>query len=250
MTNEQSRWNRLAHNPYYAVINDPRNREGGSTADDRRAFFESGERDVDATISAIRAILDPTFSPSRTVDYGCGVGRMAMPLSRYSAHVAAVDISVTMLDELRRNCAERRITNVECHLSDEYLATSHRGSADFVHSYIVLQHIPPRIGERIIFHLVDQLTSGGIGAIHVTHTRVGASALRRTVNWTRGWLPPANMLVNVVQGRPMLEPLIPMYRYNLGTLITRLGARGCRAVHALPVDHGGFQGAMLLFRMP
>ena len=248
MTSERSRWDRLAHNPYYAVINDPRNREAVSTVDDRLAFFESGERDVDATMRAIRAILDPVFTPSRTVDYGCGVGRLSIPLSRYSAHVTGVDISATMLDEGRRNCVERRITNVEFHLSDEYLATSHRGSADFIHSYIVFQHIPPRIGERIFFHLVDQLISGGIGAIHVTHAR-RASTVRRVANWTRRWIPPANMFVNVVQGRPMLEPQIPMYQYNLGTLIAHLGERGCRAVHVLPTDHGGHQGAMLLFRM-
>ena len=248
MTSERSRWDRLARNPYYAVLNEPRHRGAVSTADDRREFFESGERDVDATISAVRAILDPVFTPSRTVDYGCGVGRLSIPLSRYSAHVTGVDISATMLDEGRRNCAERRITNVEFHLSEEYLATSHRGSADFVHSYIVFQHIPPKIGERIFFHLVDQLMSGGIGAIHVTHAR-RASALRRVSNWTRRWVPSANMFANVVQGRPMLEPQIPMYRYNLGKLIARLGERGCRTVHVLPTDHGGHQGAMLLFRM-
>lgn len=249
MTSERSRWDRLAHNPYYAVINDRRNRNAVSTPDDRRAFFESGERDVETTLSAIRSLLDPVFAPSRTVDYGCGVGRLSIPLSRYSAHVTGVDISPMMLDEGRRNCSERGITNVAFRLADEYLAISRPAAADFVHSYIVFQHIPPRIGERVFFDLVGQLASGGIGAIHLTHAR-RASAVRRVVNWTRRWMPPANTLVNVVQGRPMLEPQIPMYGYDLGKLIAGLGERGCRVVHALPTNHGGHQGAMLLFRMP
>jgi hypothetical protein len=61
---------------------------------------------------------------------------------------------------------------------------------------------------------------------------------------------PANVLVNLAQGRPMLEPQIPMYEYDLGKLIAHLGERGCRAIHALPTNHGGHHGATLLFRLP
>jgi cyclopropane fatty-acyl-phospholipid synthase-like methyltransferase len=249
MMSERGRWDRLAHDPYYAVINDPRNRDAMSTAADRRAFFESGERDVDATMAAIRATLDPVFAPSHTIDYGCGVGRLSIPLARHSAHVTGVDISAIMLDEGRRNCAERGIGNVEFRLSDDFLATSHPRSADFVHSYIVFQHIPPRTGERIFVRLVEQLTSGGIGALHFTHTR-RASMVRRVANWAGRWMLPANMLANLTQGRPMLEPQIPMYRYDLGKLIALLGERGCGAIHALPTNHGEHHGAMLLFRLP
>jgi len=249
MSGERARWDRLAQDPYYAVINDPRNRTASLTADARRMFFESGERDVATTIGLVRQLVDPAFSPRYTVDYGCGVGRLAIPLARYSEREVGVDISATMLEEGRRNCAERGIRNVEFQLADEYLVSPSHDSPDFVHSFIVFQHIPPRIGESVFLQLVRRLVPGGVGALHVTHAR-RASVFRRTVNWTRRRFPPANMLVNAVQGRGLLEPLIPMYRYDIGKLLSHLGDRGCRTVHVLPTDHGGYQGAMLIFRVP
>ncbi|MBA3338610.1 MAG: hypothetical protein H0T54_02455 [Geodermatophilaceae bacterium] len=57
-----------------------------------------------------------------------------------------------------------------------------------------------------------------------------------------------NILANAVQHRPLLEPFIPMNRYDLGALVTMLGRHRCAPVHVLPTDHGGHFGAMLLFQ--
>ena len=41
--------------------------------------------------------VDPTFAPSRTLDFGCGVGRVAIPLARRFEHVVGLDVSPGML---------------------------------------------------------------------------------------------------------------------------------------------------------
>jgi SAM-dependent methyltransferase len=183
------------------------------------------------------------------VDFGCGVGRLTLPLARISGRVTGIDISQVMLDEARRNCDARGVTNVELVTSEAYFSRAGEVGArpDFVYSYIVFQHIPVRAGLWMADALVARLCPGGIGALHFTYAR-RAPLLRRVVNRLRRRVPGVNLLANVVQGRPLREPLIPMNTYDLGDLLTMLGSHGCSHVHARLTDHGGHLGAMLLFR--
>jgi hypothetical protein len=72
--------------------------------------------------------------------------------------------------------------------------------------------------------------------------------VRRTVHRLRRLVPGVNLLANLVQRRPMLEPVIPMNNYDVGAILTLLGARGCAHVHARLTAHGGHLGAMFIFR--
>jgi 2-polyprenyl-3-methyl-5-hydroxy-6-metoxy-1,4-benzoquinol methylase len=245
---EERRWERLAQeNPYYSVINEPRFRAGVITDRAREDFFASGERDLAITLGAIRRWIDPAFRPERALDFGCGVGRLTLPLARAAGHVVGVDISTTMLAEARRNAEAHGIANVEFALSTSYLRADHAPNQllDFVHSYIVLQHVAPPAGEEITGQLLRRLRPGGVAALHYTYARQ-APAIRRVVNRLRRWMPPVNMAVNVVQGRPAREPQILMYNYDLRRLFAIFARHGCATVHALLTDHGGHLGAILI----
>jgi SAM-dependent methyltransferase len=246
---ERGRWERLARDPYYAVLNEDRFRLGHAAAEDRARFAASGEEDVARTLGEIRRFVDPDFRPARAIDFGCGVGRLTIPLARACGHVTGVDISEAMLVEARRNCEVHGIGNASFLTSDAFLAhgAPDAASFDFVHSYIVFQHIPPATGLWLADMLVRQLASGGVGALHFTYAR-RASRFRQVVHRLRRIVPGVNLLANVVQRRPLLEPLIPMNNYDLGALVTLLGDRGCTHVHARLTNHGGHLGAMLLFR--
>jgi SAM-dependent methyltransferase len=178
---------------------------------------------------------------------------LVIPLARRSRRVTGVDISQTMLDEARRNCEALDLANVDFALSDAFLASRPAGGPgsgiDFAHSFIVLQHISPRDGERILDHFLTVLRPGGVGALHFTYER-RASLLRKAVHRLRRWVPGVNAAVNLVQRRPVFEPQIPMYEYDVGRLLTRLTQRGCSAAHLLLTDHGGHLGAVILFRVP
>ncbi|HET7187960.1 MAG TPA: methyltransferase domain-containing protein [Gemmatimonadaceae bacterium] len=246
---ERARWERLARDPYYAVLNEDGFRQDRAADDAMARFDRSGERDVADTLAEIRRVIDPAFSPSRALDFGCGVGRLTIPLARECGHVTGVDISQTMLDEARRNCEARQVRNVTLVTSGAFFSGPPPAAPtlDFIHSYIVFQHIPPRLGVWLADSLVGRLASGGIGALHFTYAR-RASTTRRIVHQLRRTIPGVNLLANVVQHRPLREPLIPMYRYDLADLFAMLRDRGCTHVHARLTDHGGHLGAMLLFQ--
>jgi SAM-dependent methyltransferase len=248
---ERARWERLARDPYYAVLNEDRFRLGESAEAARATFDASGERDVAETLAEIRRLIDPDFRPPRAVDFGCGVGRLTIPLARACGSVVGIDISQAMLDEAAKNCAARGVQNVTLVTSDDFFGQSGTvgRTVDFVHSYIVFQHIPPRAGLWLADALVRRLAAGGVGALHFTYAR-RTSRLRRVVHRLRRVVPGVNLLANLVQRRPLREPLIPMNQYDPAALLALLGDHGCTHVHARLTDHGGHLGAMLLFRRP
>jgi 2-polyprenyl-3-methyl-5-hydroxy-6-metoxy-1,4-benzoquinol methylase len=247
MSRERARWERLARDPYQAVLNE--SRYADPTPGAREEFFRSGEAHVAQIMEAIRAWLDPGFAPARAIDYGCGVGRLVIPLARRCGHVLGIDISPAMLAEARRHCAERGVANVDFRLSEEFMAEAAPAPVDFVHSFIVLQHVAPRMGERVLDRLVAALGPGGIGALHLTYAR-DASPLRKAVHRLRRWVPGVNAAVNALQGRPLGQPPMPMYEYDVGRVLGRLARRGCGSAHLLLTDHGGHRGATFLFRVP
>ena len=248
---ERDRWERLARDPYYAVLNVEEHRGERMTDDARALFARTGEQDMATTFDEIRRWVAPGFAPRSAVDFGCGVGRLTMPIARVAQHVTGIDISETMLGEARRNCAANGVMNATFVSSEAFFtrATKDREAVDFVHAYIVFQHMRPRTGLWVADALVQHLASGGVGALHFTYAR-RASRLRRVVNRLRRVVPGVNAVVNRVQGRPLSEPLIPMNEYDMGALFSLLAERGCTHVHARFTDHGGHLGAMLLFQKP
>ena len=251
LRSERDRWERLARDPYYAVLNVEAHRQDRLSESDRERFARTGDEEVARTFEEIRRWVAPGFAPGRAVDFGCGVGRLTIPIARIAERVTGIDISETMLEEARRNCVARGVDNATFVSSDVYFADGAAAAepVDFVHAYIVFQHMPPRAGRWVADALVRQLAPGGVGALHFTYAR-RASMTRRVVHRLRRFVPGVNALVNLVQGRAASEPLIPMNEYDLGGLFALLASHGCTEVHARLTDHGGHLGAMLLIPKP
>jgi 2-polyprenyl-3-methyl-5-hydroxy-6-metoxy-1,4-benzoquinol methylase len=249
LRSERGRWDRLARDPYYAVINEEGNRDDRLDASVRQRFDQSGEEDVAVTLAEIRRWIDPAFHPREAVDLGCGVGRLTLPLARACDHVTGVDISDVMLREARHNAASHGAENVRFVSTGDYFEgrAEAQPRPDFIHAFIVLQHIPPRAGMWLAGTLLDRLAPGGVGALHFTFARRAPRA-RRLAHLLRRTVPGVNVLANLVQHRRLLEPMIPMHEYDLAQIFTLLGDAGCAHVHARLTDHGGHLGAMLIFR--
>ena len=108
MSSPDPRWEAFAaREPHFAVLTDPRFLRANLTPEHEREFFASGEAVVSWMLGVIDAGLSPQFAPMSTLEYGCGVGRLALPLARRPGSVTAVDRSPVMLDLARRE-AERR----------------------------------------------------------------------------------------------------------------------------------------------
>jgi 2-polyprenyl-3-methyl-5-hydroxy-6-metoxy-1,4-benzoquinol methylase len=206
--------------------------------------FESGERYLADLFGDIGRCVTPSFRRQRAVDFGCSVGRIAIPLAGRCEEMIGVDISPDALAEAARNAARFGVTNARWVLSDDALSRI-AGPIDLFHSYNVLQHLPVTRGLEIIRRAAALLRPGGIIAVHVPYAD-RASGPRRAINWAQARIPGVGQLANVVRGRPRDYPQMLMNVYDLAAILSILRDRGCQRVHCKLVDQQRYPGAIVI----
>lgn len=228
---------------YFAVATFEEYRKGNLDQAAKERFFQSGRGHVEGLWSEIERGFGIEFKPAMGLDYGCGVGRVLIALAEKCGNVKGVDISQSMLDETRKNLAERGLKNVELQNADEFLLAD-GDSYDFVHSYIVLQHVDPKIGTEIVRKMVEQLTTDGVGMVHVTFFDNADAGTKLRSRVYRD-VPLVHDLISAIRGKR--SDFMPMYEYDLGVIFGILKGNGCDEVFVRFTDHG-FSGAMIFFR--
>ena len=99
-----TQWERYgAMDPYYGVLSAPDFHRARLDAATRARFFDTGRRQVAELAARIEAHTGSTLQARRALDYGCGVGRLTLPLAERCEHVYGVDVSPSMLHEADRN---------------------------------------------------------------------------------------------------------------------------------------------------
>src|SRR6185369_10304549 len=126
--------------PYFGVLTADKFQRQNLTDESKEEFFKSGYDYVENVVITIRKHIDPTFSIEKALDFGCGVGRLVIPLAEISKSVDGIDVSESMLNEARKNCESRSIANVNLLKSDDNLSGLN-DTYNFIHSFIVFQHI-------------------------------------------------------------------------------------------------------------
>ena len=156
-------WEELARRePYFAVLRDDGSEGVHGNAEPTAAFFESGEEDVAALLAAIASLLGRELIIDRALDFGCGAGRLTLPLARRARRVVGCDIAPTMLAHAGRNAETAELCNVTFTSCDDL-----PGAFDFICSLLVFQYIPIADGYAIVRSLVHLLAPGGIAAIQL-----------------------------------------------------------------------------------
>jgi ubiquinone/menaquinone biosynthesis C-methylase UbiE len=240
------KWGRL--DPYYGVLSEDRFLNRNLSADDKTAFFRSGHEYVQHVLTQIKRIFDPDFAPKRAIDFGCGVGRIVIPLSEVAENVVGIDVSKSMIDEARKNCEERAIQNAKFVLSDDAMSTL-TGSFDFIHSFIVFQHIPVERGEEILDSLLSHLEAGGVCAVHFPYSQPEAPPSRRAAQWMKKYIPFAYGVINTLRGRNVGTPEMQMNAYDLSRLSLLMENHGACRYFAEYTKHGaGIRGVLLYFQ--
>ncbi len=137
-------WDRLAQlDAMWAVLADTA-KFGGKW--DAREFFATGEG-ILARLEAIER-AGARIRYGVAVDFGCGLGRVSQWLAKRFTRVVGVDISPRMLELAESyNSEPAPITFVRGNEENIPLATA---SADFVYSFIALQHVPRSLQERYL----------------------------------------------------------------------------------------------------
>ena len=245
MKSGQQTWEKLGKiAPYYSVLVAEEFKPENLSAENLTAFFDSGREHVARLMEIVRE-LSPEFRFRTVVDFGCGVGRTTIPLAETSSRVIAVDISNQMLKEAKKNCEGRGITNVAFMTTDDFLRLPD-ASVNFVHSFIVLQHVAASEGYAIIAKLISVLENRGIGAVHVT-LGDDRPRLQRLLSWIKIHLPGVAQLQNLLRRRPADYPSMRMHSYNLDRVFRMLHEGGCHKVKPYFTDHGRHLGVFLIF---
>jgi SAM-dependent methyltransferase len=177
-------WEALArHEPYFRLLTRDGVVEVESSAAATSEFFETGEADLSRLLSAVAAVVGHDVSLGSALDFGCGVGRLTLPLARRANAVLACDIAPTMLDHVRRNAEIAGLQNVTAIEAERLLAMSD-ATLTFVCSLLVFQYIPEASGCEIIRNLLRLLSPSGIAALQVV-LRPPNDALRRLASLSR-----------------------------------------------------------------
>jgi SAM-dependent methyltransferase len=245
MANIKDKWEFYGENdPYFAVSTFDKFKRENLTEELKDEFFQSGETHFDKVWLDVKNYLFHDFQPQKALDFGCGVGRLVVPLASRCKEVVGIDISAKMLAEAESNCRNRNLNNTKFYQTDDFFRNNSE-KFDFIHSFIVFQHINPILGEKIIGDLIDRLEVGGIGVIHFTYFNQGSS-----FNWLKFRIyrdyPVINTIKNLVK-KTKKEPFIPMYLYDVNKVLAILQSKNCHNCLVKYSNHG-FYGAVLFFR--
>jgi 2-polyprenyl-3-methyl-5-hydroxy-6-metoxy-1,4-benzoquinol methylase len=246
--NPERDWARLGDSdPYYGVISQSKFRSTNIDKNAKDEFFAGGRIHVDQVLAVLRDALE--FEPHGTaLDFGCGVGRIANALSPHFESVVGLDISPGMLMRAKEDAREAGILNVTYKSSrDESLLSD--SIYDFVHTYIVLQHIPTKIGERVIRRLLMAIKPGGVGAIHFTFSETTPS-INSTLKKIAKNTPIIRNAANIIVGRKWNSPVMQMNNYSLSRVFKIFMECGVVNFKLHLIDDWGNFGAFVFFKKP
>lgn len=217
-----------AREPYFSILTDPRFLRDRLTPETEREFFASGEAIVSWMLGVVDAALVPQFAPMSILEYGCGIGRLALPLARRPAAVTAVDRSPAMLAFAKEEADRRGLGHVTFQTPDETFASTR--TFDLVVCYHVLQRLP-RVDALALMRRLFALTGSGGVAVFQWPYRSHEDGFVGTSRWLRESVPGANAIVNALKRKPLDEPFIPTHTFDVNEGLTVLDDAGAETMH-------------------
>jgi SAM-dependent methyltransferase len=246
-THPDAGWETFAvREPYFAVLTSPKYLRAHLTPAHEREFFQTGEKLVDWIFRTIDLRLVPEFAPTSILEYGCGVGRLAIPLARRGAPVVAVDRSPAML-HVARDIAARRGERIDFLTAVQFFAEARQ--FDLVTCYSLLQRLPPREGLALLRRLLACLRPDGIGVFQFPYkstTRAGVAGVR----WLRQRLPLVNSAVNVMRGKSAGDPYMASHTYDLDAVLLTFGELAVESCEIAFEHQPGFESLVVFVRAP
>ena len=236
-------------NPYWAVLTHDRFKNENMDNSARIDFLDSGEKYVDWIFKKINFYFDfnNNYSPRNVLDFGCGVGRLIIPLARRVNFVVGIDVSESMLKEASKNINESNIDNISLVKGDDELSKV-VGKFDLINSFIVFQHIPTDRGYKLFSNLIERLENGGIGVLHFTYSKSGCHLVKTKRLSIDYLVRNTRKVIRKLTGR--ITPIMQMNSYSLNKILKILQEHGVNGIYIDFTNHDGNYGTILFFQKP
>jgi ubiquinone/menaquinone biosynthesis C-methylase UbiE len=246
--NTDKDWEKFGkEDPYFGVLTDDKFRRSNLTEESKKEFFKSGTDYINFILKNIEHHVDTEYTINRALDFGCGVGRLAIPLAYIAQEVTGVDVSESMLKEAKENCKERSLENVNFVYSDDDLSMLN-GKYDFIHSFLVFQHIPAERGEQIFEKLMERLESGGIGVMHFTYAK--DYEIKGLIPLIKKYIPLASNFINWVKGKGFFYYGMQMNAYDTNNLLLMIQKANVKNFYTEFTHSEDEFGLMIYFKKP
>lgn len=245
-------WEMFARSdPYWAVITYDMYKSKNMNEEHKKHFFETGVQYVESIHEVIKRYIDPDFHGKNALDFGCGVGRVLIPLAQRGYSVTGIDVSETMLALCEENLKDTGAKDFRLlkEVDDQALVDK---KFDLVNTFIALQHIPFTRGLKLIPKLLDLVSQKGVGIIHITYYPIKASENRmvKLKSLVKDQILKhkfLNVLYEKIKKRQLEIPM-PLYGYPLNEIFWMIQSRGFNNVYMRFSDHGKFKGLFLFIQ--
>ena len=228
--------------PYYGVLSEEKYRSQNITEEGLAEFFASGESFVQDTNAKVFHLFGRSLSDCAILDFGCGVGRLAIPFARHSSqNVVGLDVSEDVIEKAAVHKHALNISNLEL-LSFDGITVPDLPRFSFINSYIVFQHIEPKLGFSLLRQLLTLLEEEGIMQVQITYGH-RLPMLKYWNFYLRGKFVPYNYVYSTIKNGALgAEPVMQMNHYSPQKLF-ELFSEYSSSVHVEFTDHGGHLGA-------
>lgn len=243
--NSDQDWDKLSEkDQYYWVTTFEKYRDEKMSDDRREEFFGEASDYLNKLLAIIRRHIDPSFQVSRALDFGCGAGRVAVPLAKEASEVIGLDIAKGMLSEARKNSELLGLSNLKVGLSDDSLSEA-PGTFNFIHSIYVFQHISFPRGKAIVRQMLNQLDEGGILSLQFLISN-DLSTVKKVSYWLRVHVPFVKNILNLVNRKKWSAPMMQLNSYPLNSVVDLLKAGGCDQFYLRNTKDGPYNGVIVM----
>jgi SAM-dependent methyltransferase len=225
LAGHQRDWEDLATlDPLWAIASRPGSRHGRWDDDE---FMAGGRRKAAAIMRTLHGLGAP-IERRRALDFGCGVGRLTLPLAGHFEQAVGIDVAPSMVAQARARAVAAGQANVRFVVDDGAdLASLGEDRFDLVFTALVLQHLPSRSDvERCLRGLARLVAPGGILMAQMP-ARLAPWARVQLARRAYGVLRRAGVPPEVLYGRLRLQPmrLVALPRDRFESLLDAEGLR-------------------------
>lgn len=207
--------------PLWAILTDSQKKHGKWNKEN---FFKTGDEEIKSVMQYIEQ-LEINITRRKSLDFGCGVGRLTQALAQYFDEVVGVDISLSMID-LANKYNMYKDKCKYCLNTTFDLRMFENNCFDFIYSNIVLQHIQPKYSIEYIKEFLRTLSPGGLLIFQLPGKKLPGKSMRALL---RRIIPIPDFWVYTCK-RKIFGAVIEMYYIEQENILALLKNNGAKII--------------------